>query len=107
MSKEIYFLLYKMRSFSLYSDCRWNGFSKTEELGKQLSFDIMYIYSIFYKSIFLRIKPFILEQKLRIKLRTKSGMLNIKSKVSRLAILKTIGTKQQNRTWLSLILYCI
>ena len=40
-----------MRSFSLYSDRRWNGFSKTEELGKQLSFDIMYIHSIFIRAI--------------------------------------------------------
>ena len=41
-----------MKSFSLYSDCRWNRFSKTEELGKQLSFALMYIHSFFLEEQF-------------------------------------------------------
>ena len=72
-----------MRLFPVYSDSRWNGFSKTEELGKQLPSNIMYIHSIFFKRNFMRAKPLILakkKEKLKTKLRTKSGMLNITAK---------------------------
>ena len=72
-----------MRSFSLYSDCLWNGFSKTEELGKQLSFALCIYTLIFYKSNFMRTKPLILAKKIKklgAKLRTKSSMLNIGAK---------------------------
>ena len=55
-----------MRSFSLYSDCRWNGFSKTEELGKQLSFDIIYIHSLY-----MRTKSLILAKKIKNKAKNK------------------------------------
>ena len=71
-----------MRSFSLYSDCRWNGFSKTEELATVV-FHIMHIHSIFHMRNFMRAKPLILEKKkeeLRAKLRKKSGMLNLRAK---------------------------
>ena len=44
-----------MRSFSLYSDCRWNGFSKTEELAAVV-FCIMHMHSIFHKSNFMSTK---------------------------------------------------
>ena len=75
-------MVYKIKSFSLYSDCRWNGFSKTEELGKQLSFAIMYINFFFDKNNFMRTNPLILaKQKLRTKLRTMPGMLNIRAKI--------------------------
>ena len=47
----------KLKSFSLYSDCRWNGFYKSEELGKQLSFAIIYINFFFYKSNFIEQNP--------------------------------------------------
>ena len=69
-----------MKSFSLYSDCKWNGFSKTEELGKQLSFAILYIHFFLYKSNFMRTKLLIFLKKLRTKLRPKSDMLSIRAK---------------------------
>ena len=75
-------MVYKIKSFSLYAECRWNGFSETEELGKQLSFAIMYINFFFDKSNFMRTNPLILaKQKLRTKLRTMPGMLNIRAKI--------------------------
>ena len=101
-------MLYKVKLFSLYSDCKWNGFSNAEELGKQYSFAITYTHSFFYKSKFMRTKPFILVKK-RAKLRTKPGMMNIIAKCLGLsfAILNIIRAKHQNRAWLSLILYCM
>ena len=95
-------MVYKVKSLSLYSDFRWNGFSNTEELGKQYFFIIMYIHSFFY------IKALDFGKK-RAKLRTKSGMLNIKAKCLGLpfAILNIIRAKHQNRAWLSLTLYCM
>ena len=75
-------MVYKIKSFSLYAECRWNGFSETEELGKQLSFAIMYINFFFDKSNFMRTNPLILaKKKLRTKLRTMPGMLNIRAKI--------------------------
>ena len=96
-----------MRSFSLYSDCRWNGFSKTEELATVV-FRIMHIHSIFNMSNFMRAKPLILAKK-KIKSKAKNKVRDVEheSKVSRLAIIKIIRTKHQKRAWLSLILYCI
>ena len=100
--------MYKVKSFSLYSDCGFNGFSNNEELGKQYSFAIMYIHSLFYKSNFMTTKPLILVKK-RANLRTKSGMLNIRAKYTGFpfAILIIIGAKNQNRAWLSLMSYCM
>ena len=101
-------MVYRVKSFSLYSDYRWNGFSNNEWLGKQYLFAIMYIHSFFYKSNFMRTKPLILLKK-RAKLGTKSGMLSIRAKRIGLAfaILNIIEAKHQNRAWLSLILYCM
>ena len=109
LSKEIYFLVYKMRLFPVYSDSRWNGFSKTEELGKQLPSNIMYIHSIFFKRNFMRAKPLILAKERKIKNKAKNKVRHAEhnSKVLRLAILKIIRAKHQNRAWLSLILYCM
>ena len=101
------FLVYKIKSFSLYSDFRWNGFSKTKEFRKQLSFAIMYIYFFLYKNNFMRTKPFNLAKKIKNKAKNKVRHAEHKSKVSRLAILKIIRAKHQNRAWLSLILYYI
>ena len=77
---------------TLYSECRWNGFSNTEELRKQYSFAIMYIHN------FMRTKPLILVKK-RTKLRTKSDIQNIRAKRLSLpfAILNIIRAKHQNR----------
>ena len=101
-------MVYKVKSFSLYSDCRWNGFSNTEEHGKQYSFGIMFIHSFFYKSNFMWTKPLILVKK-RTKLKTKSSVLNIRAKCLSLpfAILNIIRAKHQNRAWLLLILHCM
>ena len=70
-----------MRSFSLYSDRRWNGFSKTEGLGKQLSFAIMYTHSIFIRAIYENKSPDFGKKIIiiikRTKLRINSDMLNI------------------------------
>ena len=56
----------------------------------------------------MRIKPLILVKK-RTKLRTKSGMLNIRAKrlILPFVILNIIRAKHKNRVWLLLILYCM
>ena len=99
-----------MRSFSLYSDCRWNGFSKTEELA-EVVFCIMHIHSIFHKSNFMSTKLLVVATKKKKKIKSKAENkvrdVDLESKVSRLAIIKIIRTKHQKRAWLSLILYCI
>ena len=63
VQRDIFFLVYKMKSYSLHSDCGWNAFSKTGELGKQLSFAIMYIHSFLYKSNSMRTEALILVTK--------------------------------------------
>ena len=60
----------------------------------------------------MRTKPLILVKKQKTKLRTKSGMLNIRAKRLSLPyikndILNLIRAKHQNRAWLLLILYCM
>ena len=99
--------MYKIKSFTLYSHCRWNEFSKAEELGKQLSFTLMYINLFFDKRNFMRTKSFPLEKKNKNNAKNNVGHAEHKSKVSKLAILKIIRTKHRKRPWLSLILYCI
>ena len=72
--------MYKIKWFSLYSDRRWNGFSKTEEFKKQLSFAIVYMYiHFFYRSIFMRTKAFTVAKKIKNKRRTRSDLLNIRA----------------------------
>ena len=66
------------------------------------------IYTLFFiRALLWEQNPRFWPNKIRTKLRTKSGMLNIKSQVFRLAILKIIRIKHQKRAWLSLILYCM
>ena len=84
-----------MKSFSLYSDCRWNEFSKTEELRKQFSFAIMYMHYFLYSNC-MRTTPLILEKKMKSKAKNKVKLAEHKSKVSKLSILKIIKTKHQN-----------
>ena len=57
----------------------------------------------------MRAKPLILAKKRKIKNKARNKVRHAEhnSKVSRLAILKIIRTKHQNRAWLSLILYCM
>ena len=101
-------MVYKVKSFSLYSDRCWNGFSNTEKLGKQYAFAIMYIHSFFIRAILWEQNPWFWLKK-RAKLRTKSGMLNISAKCLGLpcTILNITSAKYQNSAWLSLILHCM
>ena len=57
----------------------------------------------------MRAKPLILAKKRKIKNKARNKVRHAEhnSKVSRLAILKIIRTKHQNRAWLSLIFYSI
>ena len=55
----------------------------------------------------MRTKSFNLAKKIKNKAKNKVRHAEHNSKVSRLAILKIIRAKHQNRAWLSLILYCI
>ena len=97
-----------MRSFSLYSDCRWNGFSKTEELRKQLPFALCIYTLLFIRAILWEQNPWFWQQrKIKSKVKNKIRHAVHKSKVSRLTIIKIIRTKHRNRAWLSLILYCM
>ena len=97
-----------MRSFSLYSDCRWNGFSKTEELRKQLPFALCIYTLLFIRAILWEQNPWFWQQrKIKSKVKNKIRHPVHKSKVSRLTIIKIIRTKHHNRAWLSLILYCM
>ena len=66
------------------------------------------VHSFFYKNNFIRTKALILGKRYeqgKNKARL-SVPQNIRA-VSRLAILKIIRTKRQNKAWLSLILYCM
>ena len=100
-----------MKSFPLYSDCRWNGFSKTEELGKQLSFAIMYIHSFFLSEQFYENKILDFGKKKDHNNKKNKAKNKVRhpeqSKVSRLVILKLKRTKHRNRAWLTPILYCM
>ena len=63
----------------------------------------------YYKNNFVRTKALIVAKNLRTSSEQSQACCSTehKSKVSRLAILKIIRTKHQNRTWLSFIFYCM